>query len=435
MNPVAFNSNKKKNCFIQDVWATSKYQMQLLAPALVSLWKTWEDTDALFHQIANWDVQPIDLRHSLSFYYGHCTAFANLHLLPEKLHTTVDKMYSRGIDPNVQNPEVCHDHPPYDPTKLLGKSDLFDYIDSSRRSIEASVREQLHMHKIRMVLEHERMHQETLCYMLAQLRKQSGDDAFCTPRSGSTAFYFNHARYGCFSPQETAKVDMCKIQIPTTSVHLGVHDKANVQDFRWDNEYGSHLADVKSFVIASSPITVKEFLDFIDSKGYNDHVLWKEDFSFFQAHDQQMPATWSRSKDGSYRIHMPEKTYPFDEVAHCPVYVSLAEARAYAAWKSSRIMTEQEYHAAVLFTKKHQMDACLNEGGWEWTSTPFRPFQGFTPDPLYPEYSSDFFDGIHFTLKGSSPYTHPSIRRNSFRNFFQDKYPFAFAKFRLVFDV
>lgn len=59
---------------------------------------------------------------------------------------------------------------------------------------------------------------------------------------------------------------------------------------------------------------------------------------------------------------------------------------------------------------------------------------GFSPDPLYPEYSTDFFDGEHYVLKGSSPYTHPSMRRTSFRNFYQHLYPYVPAKFRLVFD-
>jgi hypothetical protein len=31
--------------------------------------------------------------------------------------------------------------------------------------------------------------------------------------------------------------------------------------------------------------------------------------------------------------------------------------------------------------------------GWEWTSTVFAPFDGFSPLPSYPEYSADFFDG------------------------------------------
>lgn len=401
----------------------------------MALWKTWEDTDALFCHIANWDAQPIDLRHNLSFYYGHCTAFAKLRLLPETLYTLLDEMYSRGIDPNVENPEVCHDHPPYDPSKLLSKSDLLNFVNSSRHSIEKAVRHEVHMHQLRMVLEHEKMHQETICYMLAQLRRQSGDAAFCPVASDSAAFYFNCTNYGSLSTENAKKKNVCKVRVPTTLVHLGIHDhNARLQDFRWDNEFGSHPEKVRSFVITSSPVSVKEFLEFIDSKGYENHLFWKGDFEFFQAHGQQIPATWSKLKDGSYTIHMPEKTYALDQVAHCPVYVSLAEARAYAAWKSGRIMTEQEYCAASQFTKKQEIDAHLNEGGWEWTSSAFKPFEGFTADPLYPQYSSDFFDGIHFTLKGSSPYTHPSMRRDSFRNFYQDKYPFVFAKFRVVFD-
>ncbi len=64
---------------------------------------------------------------------------------------------------------------------------------------------------------------------------------------------------------------------------------------------------------------------------------------------------------------------------------------------------------------------------------PFPP-AGFRPDPGYPEYSTNFFDGCHFVLKGSGPYTHPSVRRDSFRNFYQRQYPYVLAKFRLALD-
>jgi hypothetical protein len=30
----------------------------------------------------------------------------------------------------------------------------------------------------------------------------------------------------------------------------------------------------------------------------------------------------------------------------------------------------------------------LRSGGWEWTSTPFQPLQGFEAMPEYPEYST-----------------------------------------------
>lgn len=57
---------------------------------------------------------------------------------------------------------------------------------------------------------------------------------------------------------------------------------------------------------------------------------------------------------------------------------------------------------------------------------------GYQPDPLYEQYSSEFFDGQHYTLRGASPATHPAIARRSFRNFYQRLYPFVFAKFRLA---
>jgi len=78
--------------------------------------------------------------------------------------------------------------------------------------------------------------------------------------------------------------------------------------------------------------------------------------------------------------------------------------------------------------------AHLRDSGWEWTSTPFEPFRGFEPMPEYPEYSADFFDGKHYVLRGSSEATHPAMRRDSFRNFYQRLYPFPAAHFRCCFD-
>lgn len=155
-----------------------------------------------------------------------------------------------------------------------------------------------------------------------------------------------------------------------------------------------------------------------------------------------MPATWSLDSRstcrGAFMVHMPEGTYPWEQVANCPAYVSLSEALAYCRMHGGRIMTEAEYASGcrhldgMVGDKGAAAAASLREGGWEWTSSPLKPFQGFQADPEYPEYSNDFFDGCHFVLKGSSPYTHPSLRRDSFRNFYQKHYPYVLAKFRLV---
>jgi iron(II)-dependent oxidoreductase len=70
--------------------------------------------------------------------------------------------------------------------------------------------------------------------------------------------------------------------------------------------------------------------------------------------------------------------------------------------------------------------------GWEWTSTPFAPFPGFEPHPLYEGYSRNFFDGKHWVMKGGSPRTAACMLRRSFRNWFQPRYQYAYAGFRLV---
>ena len=61
----------------------------------------------------------------------------------------------------------------------------------------------------------------------------------------------------------------------------------------------------------------------------------------------------------------------------------------------------------------------MKSDGWEWTSSAFAPLPGFHPMPDYPEYSADFFDGKHFTLRGASASTPRSVVRDSFRNFYQ----------------
>jgi iron(II)-dependent oxidoreductase len=70
--------------------------------------------------------------------------------------------------------------------------------------------------------------------------------------------------------------------------------------------------------------------------------------------------------------------------------------------------------------------------GWEWTSSVFEPFPGFQPDPSYPGYSADFFDGDHYVLKGGSCATDALLLRSSFRNWFRHQYSYAYTTFRIV---
>ena len=143
-----------------------------------------------------------------------------------------------------------------------------------------------------------------------------------------------------------------------------------------------------------------------------------------------------------------------------PVYVSHAEASAYARWSGGVLPTEAQWQRAAFgadgaaeiddFTDPARrfdpfaVDAIelvtpgpfpvagMRGNGWEWTSTVFAPFEGFRRFEFYPGYSEPFFDGKHFVLKGGSVRTAASMLRPSFRNWFQPHYPYVYAGFRCV---
>ena len=136
----------------------------------------------------------------------------------------------------------------------------------------------------------------------------------------------------------------------------------------------------------------------------------------------------------------------------CPVYVTQEQAEAFAKWRGKRLPTEPEFHRAaehgtpcanVNFSgwdpvpvtadgASNGSPAQMMGNGWEWTCTPFAPFEGFAPFPFYQNYSEPFFDGQHYVLKGASPRTAACFLRPSFRNWFRPGYPYVYATFRLV---
>lgn len=492
------------------------YSAQLIESVGQAFIRCWRDTDAIFAAIgdsADWDATPIKLRHPFKFYIGHILAFARriLKLPPKDRHRRLDHLFSRGMDPLVTNPSICHPRP-----ETLSEDEwpdheaLMQYVEDARTEIldhlhyssssghgDDVEKKKLDMHAVNVLLEHERMHQETLGYMLAQHNKNEEKKGNRCNLSSSTKnkidenaknssmqpYYYSDPSCNYLStalPTTTTTKKDAYALVPTCQVILGLH-ALEKRGFNWDNELytveGRLPQQVPSFEISKYPVTCQEWarFTFVD-KGYERAELWRgEDFKVIQESGQTMPATWSMcdnnnsdSKGTIYdvkiKVHMPERSYDFIQVAHCPVYVSLSEAEAYINLMNVnscddndgsapyRLVTEAEWDAAIEaktaaairfgreLIEERDEDILqveqLDTGGWEWTSSVFAPIDsGFSPDTLYPEYSVDFFDGVHYTLKGSSPYTHPSVRRRAFRNFYQKNYTYVFSKFRIVRDV
>jgi ergothioneine biosynthesis protein EgtB len=297
-------------------------------------------------------------------------------------------------------------------------------------------------------LEHEAMHQETLLYMWHRL-------PYDQKRKPAALRY----ELGNASPAAAA------VRIPAGVATLGA--EADRVRFGWDNEFDAHRVEVPSFEVDAHSVTNRDFLDFIDAGGYRTRDWWSEaDWAWVQAENIRHPAFWIRGAAGDSFWRGMFEAIPLPLA--WPVYVSQAEASAYARWMRRRLMTEAEYHRAAFGTppgterqypwghaapddSRANVDFQhwepvpagsrpagasawgvhdLVGNGWEWTSTVFGPFDGFEPMVSYPEYSADFFDQQHVVMKGGSAGTARELLRPSFRNWFRSNYPYVYAKFR-----
>jgi gamma-glutamyl hercynylcysteine S-oxide synthase len=425
----------------------------------------WSRSDELFRLIKGDDLlqQPIFWRHPFIFYVGHLPAFSWIQVsgaiaTSKSFNAYFDDLFCRGIDPDVDTGE-CHWHPDV-PDKWPERREVEEYRDSVRAAILQSIDiiPQLSSDDLmaqngrvfELVLEHEYMHQETLLYMMQELPFHKKN------RPAKTVRY-------SFQP---APASMAR-RIASGKARLGA--KFSELDFGWDNEFSETVIEVPAFTIDSLPVTNGEFLEFVQSGAYQDEHYWRGgDWHWKTLTNREHPNFWFKRGDAWFFKSMFD-VFSLAQVSSWPVYVTVAEARAFAAWRGKRLPTEAEFHRASYSgpdgsesrypwgdaaparrhgnfdfaswspqpVGSHPAGASrwgveeLVGNGWEWTDTAFAPFPGFTPYmSRYPDYSKDFFDGKHFVVKGGSWATAAELLRSSFRNWYQGHYPYVFAKFR-----
>jgi len=403
--------------------------------------------------------QPITLRHPIVFYDGHLPAFSFNTLVKNALgrpglDERLERLFARGIDPSeaAGGSAGARDMWP-------SRETVRTFVDEAdRRVLDALEHDDLdrpghplldRSEAVFAILEHEAMHQETLLYMwhqlpFAQKRKPVG--------------YASRVD-GRVPPREW-------IDVPGGRTTLGVNRDSAL--FSWDNERPAYVVNVPAFSIERHDTTNAAFLEFIDAGGYRNEQWWRpEDWAWIQREHVTQPEFWELHENAWYWCGM------FDLIPlplSWPVYVSFAEAAAFARWRGARLPTEAEFQRAAFGTpdgreRRHpwgDTEPTTTHGvfdfsswdpepagsrpggrsawgvddlvgnGWEWTSTPFAAFPGFVPLPSYPEYSADFFDQEHFVMKGASPATARELLRPTFRNWFRARYPYVYATFRCV---
>ena len=379
--------------------------------------------------------RPIKLRNPIVFYEGHLPAF-NVNTLIRRglgrpgVDADYELLFERGIDPDDEGGVKS-------PTDFWpSREKVQAYGAAADRLVEkALLNDEIDTDYVMTLIEHEFMHQETLLYMMHNMPYEN--KRHFEPLLGGQAI-MPVRRRRTPGPAEVA--------IPAGVATVGADRNA---PFGWDNEFPAHRVEVPAFTIDTYNVTNGDYLEFMKVTGARAPHFW-----------QRESGRWL------YRGMFDLIPLPLD----APVYVTHDEAEAYARWKGKRLPSEAEYHRAAFGTPVGDERAFpwgdeppdpsrgnfnfanwdpvpvgsypagasawgvhdLIGNGWEWTSTPFDGFPGFEPMRTYPVYSSDFFDGQHYVLKGASCATGSPLIRRTFRNWFRSNYPYLYATFRCV---
>ena len=419
-------------------------------------------TDKLFSVVRPESLyeRTISERHRIIFYLGHLEVFdwnlLGLRALGlSSFHKDFDQLFAFGIDP------VDGGLPTDLPSDWPSAEQVRAYNQQARRTLDAALekisvsgsdqpllRDGLGLHVAR---EHRLMHTETLAYMFHQLPAE------------------HKVRQSTLPAPAARPMTPRMAEIPAGTATLGLPRRGGGV-FGWDNEFEEHPASVAEFAMDVHKVTNGQYLEFMAAGGYLERTLWNEpDWEWREKQGIHHPTFWARRGERwFYRGMFEEIPLPRD----WPVYVSHAEASAYARWIGKSLPTEAQWHRAATGapdgseraypwgdrlpeTRHGNFNSDRGEpapvgaypsgtsafgvadllgNGWEWTSTLFSPFPGFQPFPFYPGYSANFFDGKHYVLKGGSPRTAPCLLRRSFRNWFQPHYQYLYAGFRCARD-
>ncbi len=299
-----------------------------------------------------------------------------------------------------------------------------------------------------MIVQHEQQHDET---MLATHQLRTGAPVLHAPpapRARDVAF-----------PAE--------VLVPAGRFTMGT----STEPWALDNERPAHTVHVDAFFLDTVPVTNGQYQRFIAAGGYDNEKYWSEaGWAYRNEANLIAPRFWQRDGQGWLRTRFGVvEPVPADEPV---VHVCFYEAQAYANWAGKRLPTEAEWEKAARHDpatdrsrrypwgdedpgpehanlgQRHLGPAPVGaypagtapSGAqqligdvWEWTSSDFHGYPGFTVFP-YPEYSKVFFGPDYKVLRGGSFGTDAAACRGTFRNW---DYPIRrqiFAGFRCARD-
>lgn len=391
--------------------------------------RTFSLYERLFETIVSHDAyyeRPEPLRHPLIFYYGHtATFFVNKLILAkaidQRINPEFEAMFAIGVDEMSWDDlnDAHYEWPSVD--------DVTAYRNGVRARVDRVITEMDLMLPVSwdkfvpwtvcMGIEHERIHLETSSVLIRQL-----DLKWVRP----------HTDWPICQDSGKAPGNPL-LPLPAGSIDIGKSRDHSL--YGWDNEYGTHQAEVSAFSASKFLVSNAEFLEFVEAGGYQQPDLWTEEGRRWVAYiDREHPAFWVPD-NGNWRLRtmLQEIAVPWD----WPVEVNYLEAKAFCNWRSAqsscriRLPSEDEWHrlrdhvdildepdwptpAPFNINLEHAassvpIDTHMTAGFgdvmgnvWQWTETPIYGFEGFEIHPLYDDFSTPTFDNKHNLIKGGS---------------------------------
>jgi iron(II)-dependent oxidoreductase len=363
-----------------------------LEHALAALDETREDTLELIAGLSEEDLERVHspIMSPLVWDLGHIAAYEDLwlahrHAGLELLRPDLAELYDAFETPRAVRGEI----------EMLGPAEARDYLAAVRaRTAQALKLGGLGDGTVyEMVLRHECQHSETMRQTMAIAGLLPPGEPALTPLTAPEGW----------------------IEIPEGPFAIGADDDG----FAYDNERPRHIVDVAAFQIARHPVSNASWMGFSEGGGYERREWWSaEGWAWKQEYDITHHPAIAAAAGGAGGPQSPA------------CHVSWFEADAFARAHGARLPTEAEWEKAA--RRELQTPAAIG-AVWEWTSSAFHGYPGFTAYP-YREYSEVFFGEDYRVLRGSSWATHPRVASLTFRNWDLPPRRQIFAGVRLARD-
>ena len=219
---------------------------------------------------------------------------------------------------------------------------------------------------------------------------------------------------------------------------------ASNEAFRFDNETPRHDALLHPHRIGNRLVTNAEYREFIEDGGYRKPEIWLSDgWAVINERGWNRPLYWDEALETEFTLGGTREIVDAAPVCH----VSYYEADAFARWAGARLPTEFEWESAadkqpvrgnlLESTYWHPVAADAPQffgDVWEWTSSAYSPYPGFTPlAGSLGEYNGKFMCN-QVTVRGGSCVTVTDHIRASYRSFFYADARWQFLGIRLAKD-